>query len=60
MIQDILLLEIVKIIIMYAFAIASSRPQLLVIRQVIGEAILSLVQDGHNQSSDVRIVQKYE
>ena len=60
MIQDVLLLEIVKTIIMYAFAVASSRPQLHVIRQVIGEAILSLVQDGHNQSSDVRIVQKYE
>jgi hypothetical protein len=46
MLQDILILESSNICIIFIFAVLSAKPQLQVIKRVINDKALSLVQDG--------------
>jgi hypothetical protein len=46
MLQDILILESSKIFIIFIFAVLSAKPQLQVIKRVINDRALSMVQDG--------------
>ena len=57
MIQDIFICETLKLCIMCVFAVISAKPQLQVIKRVINDCALSLIQDGNSYSSDVNITQ---
>jgi hypothetical protein len=54
MLQDILILESSKIFIIFIFAVLSAKPQLQVIKRVINDRALSLVQDGARARAGAR------
>jgi hypothetical protein len=54
MLQDILILESSKIFIIFIFAVLSAKPQLQVIKSVINDRALSLVQDGARARAGAR------
>jgi hypothetical protein len=54
MLQDILILESSKIFIIFVFAVLSAKPQLQVIKRVINDRALSLVQDGAKARAGAR------
>ena len=57
--QDILVLELGKVCIIYVFAIMSAKPQLQVIKRVINDRALSLAQDGATFNDEVSVVQHF-
>ena len=58
--QDAFICEIMKICIMFVFAVVSAKPQLQVIKRVINDVALSLIQDDDDvQHSDINIVQHF-
>ena len=57
--QDCFVCEIGKICIMYVFAIMSAKPQLQVIKRIINDRALSLVQDGAEFNDKVSVVQHF-
>ena len=57
--QDILVLELGKVCIIYVFAILSAKPQLQVIKRVINDRALSLVQDTVVFNDRVSVVQHF-
>ena len=58
-VQDVLVLEVGKVFIIYAFALMSAKPQLQVIKRVINDRALSLVQDSPVFSDEVSVVQHF-
>lgn len=58
-VQELCVYEVMKIFILYIFAILSVKPQLQVIKRVINDCALSLVQDGAHVVDDVSIVQHF-
>ena len=58
-VQDILVCEVGKVCVMYIFAIMSAKPQLQVIKRVINDRALSLVQDGADFNDKVSVVQHF-
>ena len=58
-IQDICVCEVLKLCIMFIFAVMSAKPQLHVIKRIINERALSLVQDGSEFNSKVSVVQHF-
>lgn len=59
MISDILLCEVVKILIMFVYAIINVKPQLQVIKRVINDCGLSLIQDKAVYKEEVNVVQHF-
>ena len=57
MIQDIFICETMKLCIMCVFAVISAKPQLQVIKRVINDCALSLVQDDNTCNGDINVVQ---
>jgi len=57
MVQDIMVVEVFKMLVMFCFAPLNARPQLQVIRRVINEAALHFVQEGAPDGRDVHVVQ---
>ena len=57
--QDITICEIGKVFVMYIFAVMSAKPQLQVIKRVINDRALSLVQDGADFNDNVSVVQHF-
>ena len=57
--QDILVLELGKVCIIYVFAILSAKPQLQIIKRVINDRALSLVQDTPVFNDSVSVVQHF-
>ena len=60
-IQDVCICETVKLCIMFVFAVMSAKPQLQVIKRVINDVALSLIQDGndHFRDCDINIAQHF-
>ena len=58
-VQDILVLEVGKVFIIYAFALMSAKPQLQVIKRVINDRALSLAQDNSLFGDEVSVVQHF-
>jgi hypothetical protein len=58
-VQDVFICEVVKIFILFVFAIISVRPQLQVIKRVINDCALSLLQDEVDLSEDVNVVHHF-
>ena len=58
-VQDIFFCEVLKIFILFVFAIISVRPQLQVIKRVINDCALSLLQDEVDLSGDVNVVHHF-
>ena len=56
-VQDIMVVEVFKMLVMFCFAPLNARPQLQVIRRVINEAALHFVQEGAPDGRDVHVVQ---
>ena len=56
-IQDIFVCETAKLCIMFVFAVISAKPQLQVIKRVINDCALSLVQDGDDSNGEINLVQ---
>ena len=56
-VQDVCVCEAAKICIMFVFAIMSAKPQLKVIKHVINERALSLLQDDIEHDDEINIVQ---
>ena len=57
-IQDVFVCETAKLSIMFVFAIISAKPQLQMIKRVINDCALSLVQDGDdNNNGEINLVQ---
>ena len=57
--QDCLICEVAKVCIMYVFAVLSAKPQLHVIKRIINDRALSLVQDGVKPKDEVSVVQHF-
>ena len=58
-VQDCLICEVAKVCIMYVFAVLSAKPQLHVIKRIINDRALSLVQDGIKAKDEVSVVQHF-
>ena len=58
-IQDIMVCECIKLLVMYCLTPMNARPQLQVIRRVINDAALTFVQQGAGDDNDVRVVQHF-
>ena len=58
-IQDVFVCETFKLCIVYIFAIVSAKPQLQVIKRVINDCAISLVQDSEESNSQVSVVQHF-
>ena len=59
LVQDIFISEVGKVCIMYVFAMMSVRPQLQVIKRIINDRALKLVQDEVNCKDGVSVVQHF-
>ena len=59
LVQDVFISEVGKVCIMYVFAMMSVRPQLQVIKRVINDRALSLVQDEIGCNEGVSVVQHF-
>ena len=57
--QDCLICEVGKVCIMYVFAIMSAKPQLQVVKRIINDRALSLVQDDTKSKDEVSVVQHF-
>ena len=58
-VQDILVLEVCKVCIIYVLVIMSTKPQLQVIKRVINDRALSLAQEGAEFNEEVSVVQHF-
>lgn len=58
-VQDVFFCEVLKIFILFVFAIISVRPQLQVIKRVINDCALSLLQDEVDFPEDVNVVHHF-
>jgi hypothetical protein len=58
-IQDVLICETLKLCIVFIFAILSAKPQLQVIKRVINDCALSVVQDSKESDNQVSVVHHF-
>ena len=58
-VQDVMVCECIKLLVMFFLAPMNARPQLQVIRRVINDAALTFVQQGAGDDHDVRVVQHF-
>ena len=58
-IQDVFVCETTKLCIIFVFAIMSAKPQLQVIKRVINDTALSLIQDREDSANNLNIVQHF-
>ena len=58
-VQDVMVCECIKLLVMFCLAPMNARPQLQVIRRVINDAALTFVQQGAGDDRDVRVVQHF-
>ena len=58
-VQDVMVCECIKLLVMFCLAPMNARPQLQVIRRVINDAALTFVQQGAGDDHDVRVVQHF-
>jgi uncharacterized membrane protein len=58
-IQDIFICENLKLCIVFIFAVVSAKPQLQVIKRVINDCALSLVQDNEESNNQVSVAQHF-
>jgi hypothetical protein len=58
-VQDIFLCEVVLILVLFVLVVMSAKPQLQVIKRVINERAMSLVQDGVDFTEHVTVIQHF-
>ena len=58
-IQDMFVIEIIKLLIMVVWALATVRPQLHMVRRVINEKAIAIAQDEGDPDNDIHVVQHF-